>query len=75
MLTASGPNDTRFGSISVKVMALGACACTRLAITVAEPLTPAFMTLGDVDSAEALEAYQAAKRAQRSARRAEAASS
>lgn len=59
----------------MKVMALGATLAKRFGVTVAEPLTPAFMTLGDVDSAEALEAYQAAKRAQRSARRAEAASS
>jgi uncharacterized HhH-GPD family protein len=59
----------------MKVIALGATLAKRLGVKAAEPLAPAFTTLGDVDSAEALEAYQAAKRARRSARRAEAASS
>lgn len=56
----------------MKVIALGSVLAKRLGVAVAEPLVPAFQTLGDVDSPEALEAYQAAKRAHRSARRGEA---
>jgi uncharacterized HhH-GPD family protein len=59
----------------MKVIALGATLAKRFGVDAARPLAPAFMTLGDVDSPEALEAYQAAKRAHRAARRAESASS
>lgn len=55
----------------MKVVALGSTLAKRFGVAAAEPLVPAFTTLGDVDSPEALEAYQAAKRAHRSARRAE----
>jgi uncharacterized HhH-GPD family protein len=59
----------------MKVLALSATLAKRFGVKVAEPLSPTFMTLGDVDSAEALEGYQAAKRAKKAARRAEAAPS
>ncbi len=55
----------------MKVIALGATLAKRFGVTAAEPLAPTFMTLGDVDSPEALEAYQAAKRAKKAAGRAE----
>jgi len=55
----------------MKVIALGATLAKRLGVSVAEPLVPNFMTLGDVDSIEALEAYQAAKRAKKAALRAQ----
>jgi hypothetical protein len=57
----------------MKVIALGATLAKRLGVKAAEPLVPAFMTLGDVDSPETLEAYQAAKRAKKAAARAAAA--
>jgi uncharacterized HhH-GPD family protein len=56
----------------MKVIALGATLAKRFGVTTAEPLAPSFMTLGDVDSPEALEAYQAAKRAKKAAARAAA---
>jgi uncharacterized HhH-GPD family protein len=57
----------------MKVIALGATLAKRLGVKAAQPLVPAFMTLGDVDSPETLEAYQAAKRAKKAAARAAAA--
>lgn len=54
----------------MKVMALGATLAKRFGVKAAEPLAPAFMTLGDVDSVQALEAYQAAKRAHKAELRA-----
>jgi uncharacterized HhH-GPD family protein len=56
----------------MKVIALGATLAKRFGVDTAEPLAPAFTTLGDVDSPEALEAYQAAKRARKAAGRAAA---
>lgn len=55
----------------MKVLALGATLAKRFGVEAAKPLAPTFMTLGDVDSAEALAAYQAAKRAHKAARRAQ----
>jgi uncharacterized HhH-GPD family protein len=54
----------------MKVIALGATLAKRFGVTFAEPLVPAFPTLGDVASAEDLAAYQAAKRAHKAALRA-----
>ncbi len=56
----------------MKVKALGATLANRYGVTAAEPLKPDFMTLGDVDSVEALDAYQSTKRAKRAAARAAA---
>ena len=56
----------------MKVLALSATLAKRFGVRVAEPLAPAFPTLGDVDSIEALEAYQAAKRAHKAEMRARA---
>jgi uncharacterized HhH-GPD family protein len=65
---ASGPDDLRsrigelpgFGDMKIKL--LGAILEKRFGLAVAEGVGPDHMTLGDVDSAEALERYQAAKR-------------
>jgi uncharacterized HhH-GPD family protein len=54
----------------MKVTALGAVLAKRLGVPAAQELVPAFPTLGDVDSAEALAAYQAHKRAAKAAARA-----
>jgi uncharacterized HhH-GPD family protein len=59
-----------FGEMKVK--ALGSVLAKRFGVPVAEGLVPAYPTLGDVDSREALEGYQAQKRAYKSALRAEA---
>ena len=56
----------------MKVIALGSTLAKRFGVKVAQSLVPAFPTLGDVDSVDALEDYQAKKRAHRSARRAQA---
>jgi hypothetical protein len=58
----------------MKVTALGAVLAKRLGVPAAQELVPAFPTLGDVDSAEALAAYQAHKRARKAAMRAQAGS-
>ena len=50
-----------FGEMKVK--ALASVLAKRFEVGAAAPLVPAYPTLGDVDSAEALERYQAAKRA------------
>jgi uncharacterized HhH-GPD family protein len=50
-----------FGEMKVK--ALASVLSRRLGVTMAEPLVPDHVMLGDVDSPEALTEYQAAKRA------------
>ena len=57
-----------FGEMKVK--ALGAVLAKRFGVALAEPIAPDHMTLGDVDSAEALAEYQAKKRAHKAALRA-----
>jgi uncharacterized HhH-GPD family protein len=65
---AEGPDDLReriadlpgFGDMKVKL--LGAILEKRFGLAVAHGVGPEHMTLGDVDSPEALERYQAAKR-------------
>jgi uncharacterized HhH-GPD family protein len=47
----------------MKVTALGSVLAKRFGVAVANPLVPAHLTLGDVDSPQALLDYQAAKRA------------
>jgi uncharacterized HhH-GPD family protein len=54
----------------MKVMSLGSVLAKRFGVAAAEDLVPDHMTLGDVDSAEALAEYQAAKRAHKAAMRA-----
>jgi uncharacterized HhH-GPD family protein len=54
----------------MKVTVLSAILAKRLGVEKAEPLAPAFRTLGDVDSPQALLDYQAAKRAHKAALRA-----
>ena len=49
-----------FGDMKVK--SLAAVLAKRFGVAVAEPLVPDHLTLGDVDSAEALAEYQAAKK-------------
>jgi uncharacterized HhH-GPD family protein len=50
-----------FGEMKIK--ALAAVLAKRFGVTAAGPLVPPHLTLGDVDSAQALLDYQAAKRA------------
>lgn len=50
-----------FGEMKVK--ALASVLSRRLGVSMAEPLVPDHVMLGDVDSPQALEEYQAAKRA------------
>jgi uncharacterized HhH-GPD family protein len=59
----------------MKVTTLAAVLAKRFGVTEAEPLAPAHMTLGDVDSPQALTDYQAAKRARKAAMKAAAGSS
>ncbi len=59
----------------MKVIALGSVLAKRLGVEVAEPLVPAYPTLGDVDSPEALDDYQAKKRAHKAELRARGTSS
>ncbi|MSO57531.1 MAG: DNA repair protein [Thermoleophilia bacterium] len=54
----------------MKVIAFGSTLAKRLGVEAAQSLVPAFRTLGDVDSVEALESYQAEKRARKAAARA-----
>jgi uncharacterized HhH-GPD family protein len=54
----------------MKIKSLSAVLFKRFGVKVAEGLTPAHQTLGDVDSLEALADYQAAKRARKQAARA-----
>ena len=61
-----------FGDMKVK--ALSAVLAKRFGVDLAEPLVPAYPTLGDVDSPAALAEYQAGKRAHKAALRAAAAS-
>jgi uncharacterized HhH-GPD family protein len=73
---ASGPDDLRariaelpgFGDMKVKL--LGAILDKRFGIEQARGLGPDHVTLGDVDSTEALERYQAAKRERKARMRA-----
>jgi uncharacterized HhH-GPD family protein len=75
---ASGPDDLRvriaelpgFGDMKVKL--LGAILEKRFGLTVAEGIGPDHVTLGDVDSPEALERYQTAKRERKARMRADA---
>ena len=55
----------------MKVAALAAVLARRFGVEAAEPLTPTFPCLGDVDSLEALRDYQAAKREHKAKLRAE----
>ena len=48
---------------AMKIVSLGAVLSRRFGVRVADALVPAWPTLGDVDSPEALADYQAAKRA------------
>jgi uncharacterized HhH-GPD family protein len=57
----------------MKVTSLASVLAKRFGVTAAADLVPDHMTLGDVDSAEALAEYQAAKRAHKAAVRAAAA--
>jgi uncharacterized HhH-GPD family protein len=59
---------------SMKVIALGSVLAKRFGVPVAQVLVPAFPTLGDVDSAQALADYQAKKRARKAELRTRAAS-
>jgi uncharacterized HhH-GPD family protein len=54
----------------MKVIALGSVLAKRFDVAVAQALVPAYPTLGDVDSTEALEDYQAKKRAHKAELRA-----
>ena len=54
----------------MKVMATAAVLAKRFGVALAEPIVPGHMTLGDVDSPEALAEYQAKKRAHKAALRA-----
>jgi uncharacterized HhH-GPD family protein len=54
----------------MKVVSLGSVLAKRYGVKTARKLVPDRLTLGDVDSAEALVEYQAAKRAQKAERRA-----
>ncbi len=54
----------------MKVTSTAAVLAKRFGVALAEPLAPEHMTLGDVDSPEALATYQAGKRAQKAAKRA-----
>jgi hypothetical protein len=69
----------RLGSLPgfgpMKVTALAAVLSKRFDVPQARELTPKHMTLGDVDSAQALADYQADKRARKAAMRAAAAQS
>jgi uncharacterized HhH-GPD family protein len=56
----------------MKVTTLAAVLAKRFGVKVAAPLAPSHMTLGDVDSPQALLDYQAAKRAHKAAMRAKA---
>lgn len=53
----------------MKVIALASVLAKRYGVTAAQKLVPDRLTLGDVDSQEALAAYQATKRAQKAERR------
>lgn len=53
----------------MKVISLAAVLFKRYGVRAAEPLVPAHMTLGDVDSADSLARYQAGKRAAKAERR------
>ncbi|MHB1998981.1 MAG: HhH-GPD-type base excision DNA repair protein [Solirubrobacteraceae bacterium] len=53
----------------MKVASLAAVLAKRFGVKSAQPLVPDHMTLGDVDSPEALAEYQAGKRAAKAARR------
>lgn len=53
----------------MKVASLASVLAKRYGVKVANALVPDHMTLGDVDSAQALADYQAGKRAQKAARR------
>jgi uncharacterized HhH-GPD family protein len=57
-----------FGEMKVKATA--AVLAKRFGVALAEPIVPDHMTLGDVDSPEALAEYQAKKRAHKAALRA-----
>jgi uncharacterized HhH-GPD family protein len=67
--------DARIRSLpgfgEMKAVTLASVLAKRLGVTVAEPLVPPRLTLGDVDSPEALAAYQAAKRARKAELRAQ----
>jgi uncharacterized HhH-GPD family protein len=73
---ASGPDDLRdriaelpgFGEMKIKL--LGAILEKRFGVPQAKGLGPDHITLGDVDSTEALERYQAAKRERKARMRA-----
>jgi len=54
----------------MKVWTLGAVLAKRFGVDAAQELVPGHMTLGDVDSPEALEEYQAKKRAHKAEMRA-----
>jgi uncharacterized HhH-GPD family protein len=54
----------------MKVTTIAAVLAKRFGVKVAEPLAPSHMTLGDVDSPQALLDYQAAKRAHKAQMRA-----
>ncbi len=56
----------------MKVTTLAAVLAKRFGVEVAAPLAPTHMTLGDVDSPQALLDYQAAKRAHKAQLRAQA---
>jgi uncharacterized HhH-GPD family protein len=56
----------------MKVTTLAAVLAKRFGVEVAAPLAPSHMTLGDVDSPQALLDYQAAKRAHKAQLRAQA---
>ncbi len=58
----------------MKVRTLGAVLAKRFGVPAAQELVPGHMTLGDVDSPEALEDYQAKKRAHKAKMRAAQAS-
>jgi hypothetical protein len=56
----------------MKVWTLGSVLAKRFGVAAAQELAPDHMTLGDVDSPEALEDYQAKKRAHKAEMRARA---
>jgi uncharacterized HhH-GPD family protein len=58
-----------FGEMKLK--ALGSVLAKRFGVEAAQPLVPDHMTIGDIDSPEALERYQEAKRAYKAKLRAE----
>lgn len=61
MYAVETKDRSRFGDM--KVTSLGSVLAKRFGVAAAGELVPDHMTLGDVDSAEALAEYQARKRA------------